>query len=739
MDIGFDFYFMGTRYFQLTPATRGVIGLGPLAPSVGTVNLNQIAASNAPLLAPFWNNNAFSPATGPNLRSTVVGTAPNRCFVFEWRLISTNSGYFTGGDLVFQTRLYETSGIVEYVYGNMALTAGNVSTTVTQAAIGLTMNTNLDNRLASVTDLTTYTNTFSANSVNNAVVSQQRSGTIAGFTGGRYFRYSPSLPLAPTSLTFSGVSNNSMTLNWTDNSNNEVGFAIYRSDDGGSTYNYITLVPQNINTFTQTLLNSGTNYLYRVIAVSEGGNSSTLTGNQTTTAATNIASTITGGNWSDPNTWVGGVVPSLTSNVTIADGATVVIDNLNATCNNLTVGQGASGILAYSSSNQAALFVNGNLTIAAGASFTSGTSNIQTHALTIGGFNNSGATGNLTVNGTLNLSGATSPTSGSGVITTFGGAGNATLSGTGSTCNFFSITVNKGIFPNPLQNPILDVTRVITISTPTVSNSRLNITSGTFKLSSASTLTPYNGSQTLVSTGGRLWLNHAACSVSQMSVGTLTGAGSPTINGELRIDNGTFAYGSGNNTMTFGTTAVVFNGVSTTFGSRLVMNGGTLNMFGAMAFTSSTTVQFVISGGAINIDVQSANLLSSATSAFNIGAATTVNWSGGTVTIVDPYAAAGTTAIVTIPTGGQKLVTGGTLQIGDGVSGTASAPLGNTTGYLISLITPVWNLVINNRTDLSNTRICRVAASTTNLVLNNVTVNSNAYLMLYFSCVRKHY
>jgi hypothetical protein len=729
MDIGFDFYFMGTRYFQLTPLTRGVIGLGPLVPSAATVNLNQVAASNAPLLAPFWNNNSFAPATGPNLRSTVVGTAPNRCFVFEWRLISTNNGYFTGADMVFQTRLYETSGIVEYVYGNMALTAGNISTTITQAAIGFTMNTNLNNRLASVNDLSSYTNTYNANQVNNAVVSQQRSGTIPGFSGGRYFRYTPSLPSAPTTLTFSGVTGNSMTLNWTDNSTDEVGFAVYRSDDGGATFNYITLVPQNITTFTQTLLTSGVNYQYRIFAVSEGGTSAALIGNQTTSTATTITSTTTGGNWSDPNTWVGGVVPTSLSNVTIADGATVVIDNLNATCNNLTIGQGASGSLVYSSSNQGALFVNGDVTISNGASFTSGTSNIQTHALTIGGFNNSGATGNLVVNGTLNLSSATSPTSGSGVILTFGGAGNAAISGTGSTCNFFSIIVNKGIFPNPLQNPMLDVTRVITISTPTVSNSRLIVTSGTFRISSASTLTPYNGTQTLVGTGGRLWLNHASCSVSQMNAGTLIGAGSPTINGELRIDNGTFTYGSGNNTMTFGTTLVTFNGVSTTFGSRLVMNGGTLNMFGAISFTSATPVQFIMTGGAINVDVQSANLLSSATTAFNIGANTSVNWSGGTVTIVDPYATTGSTAIAAFATGGQKIITGGTLQIGDGISGTASGPLNNITGFLINLATPVWNLVINNRTDLSGTRICRIASGT-NLVLNNVTVNSNGYLML---------
>ena len=728
MDIGFDFWFMGTRYFQLTPTVRGTVGLGPITVNSATPNLNQVVANTAPILAPFWNNNTFTPGIGRNLRTKLVGTAPNRCFVFEWRLI-TNSSYYGAGDMTFQMRLYETSGIVEYVYGNMAITTGSVSAIVNQAAIGFTVNNNLNNRLASVNNLSTYTNTFNPSFVNNAVVSQQAAGPIAGLSAGRYFRYAPAVPAAPTLLTFSGISNTSMTLNWVDNSANEVGFAIYRSDDNGATFNYITLVPQNVNTFTQSLLNPGITYQYRVVAVSEGGNSTNLTGTQASTAATVITSTVGGGLWSSATTWVGGIVPNINNNVTIANGATVIIDVLTATCNNLTVGAGVSGTLSYSSTSSATLFVNGNVTVSAGAIFNAGISSIQTHNLIIGGFANTGASGNLIVNGTFNLSSVTSPTSGAGVITTFAGQGNGSISGTGATCNFFAIVVNKGIFPNPLLNNQLDVTRIITINTPTTSTNRLTINAGTFRVSSASVLTPYNGSQTICNTGGRLWLNNAACSVGQMNAGTLIGAGSPTILGELRIDNGTFNYGSGNNTMNFNTSAVLFNGISTTFGSRLEMNGGTLNMYGAMAFTSSPAVFFNMTAGNINVDAQSANILSSGSTVFTINASTSVNWSGGTVTIVDPAAALTTTATVNIITGGQKNIRGGTLQIGDGISGSGSGPVNNSTGFLLNITAPIWNLVINARMDISNTRICRLGAGP-NLIYNNVTVNANSYLML---------
>ena len=290
--------------------------------------------------------------------------------------------------------------------------------------------------------------------------------------------------------------------------------------------------------------------------------------------------------------------------------------------------------------------------------------------------------------------------------------------------------VNKGIFPNPLLNNQLDVTRIITINTPTTSTNRLIITAGTFRVSSASVLTPYNGSQTICNTGGRLWLNNASCSVGQMNAGTLMGAGSPTISGELRIDNGTFNYGSGNNTMTFSTSAFVFNGINTTFGSRLTMNGGTLNMFGALTFASSPAVFFNMTAGNINIDPQSANILSSGSTAFTINASTNVIWSGGTVTIIDPPAALTTSATVSILSGGgQKNISGGTLQIGDGISGSGSGPVNNSTGFLLNITAPIWNLVINARTDISNTRICRLSAST-NLIYNNVTVNANSYLML---------
>ncbi len=725
MSIGFDFWFMGNRHNIITPQVRGNAGLG-LLPPFGTAplpNLNAVSTTTSPTLAPFWNQSAFTPATGRNIRSAVVGSAPNRCLVIEWRLLGQNASIAnTNPDFTFQMRLYETTGVIEYVYGTMVVPQNTTAGTL-QAAIGFTTLQNQLNTLASVTDLSTYTATTNPLSVNNAVVNQA-SGAITGLASGRFFRWTPLTPAAPTGLTFTGVTQNSTTLNWTDNATNEFGYAIYRSDDGGTNYNFITQTAQNVNTFTQTFLQPSTTYFYRVVAVTEGSRSANLQNSQTTTASGAIASTGAGGSWSSTTTWAGGIVPTITDNVTIADGSTVTIDIPNAYCNNLTVGSGASGILRYSATAPSSLFINGNATVANNGTFDCGTSSIQTHTLTIGGFPANGATGSLTVNGTFNMSTTTSPNSGAGVTVTFGGFGNGTISGSGATCNFYSVVVNKGNFTVASQNPMLDVTRVITINAPTNTLNRLTITSGTFRLSSATTITPYFGSSIICSGAGRLWLNNAGASISQVGYGTLIGAGAPTVNGELRIDNGTFNFGSGNNTMAFGTSTV--NGF--TVGGRLTMSGGTLNMLGAVSFTGSNQVFFTMSGGNFNINPQSANMLGTATTILTFGSSTNMIWSGGTVTIVNPHSREGGTSVTTTSFG-NKSITGGTLQIGDGISGLASGPLVNTTGFALNLASPIWNLVINNRTDLSPTRLCRLVTATP-VIYGNVTVNNNSYLML---------
>ncbi|HRO17909.1 MAG TPA: GEVED domain-containing protein [Ferruginibacter sp.] len=519
---------------------------------------------------------------------------------------------------------------------------------------------------------------------------------------------------APINFSITASLPTSFTINWEDNSTNETSFNVYRSFDG---VNY-TLINNTASTSTattgtgyslaQTSMLPGETYYYRIAAVTEL-ESAYLSGNHTTTGAgTTIFSTTTGGLWSQTGTWVGGVVPTAADDVVIADGATVTIDQNGLVCKNLTVGEGGASTLLYAGAvTTASLTVSNNVTVSANASFLSN-NGTGTKTLNIGGLDAAGAAaGNLTVNGTFDM--AASATN--HVTVNFRGVQAASISGSGPICNFRAIVVNKGTGTIASSTSVLNIDRVITQLAPTTTANFLTITAGVFKINSASVLTPYYGAQTVCASIGALWLNHAGASVSSVGTGTLTGPGTLTVSGWLTIDNGTFAYGTGATNLAFSNAA-----------SRLNMSGGTLNAFGTITFTSTASIQFNMSGGNINVDVQAA--ANATATAFSVGSATAVNWSGGTITIIDPHA--GTSFLsFSMPFSVSKVVTGGTLRIGDGISGTPGAA-GNTGGFGLSAGNTIRNLEINNRVDLSPTRMLRIAGNS--FIGGNIEIFPNGYV-----------
>jgi len=72
-----------------------------------------------------------------------------------------------------------------------------------------------------------------------------------------------------------------------------------------------------------------------------------------------ITSTATGGNWSTPSTWVGGVVPTAATDVVIK--GTVVHSNKKDACRNLTISKGAVLTTLSSNMNGWVIKVHGNL------------------------------------------------------------------------------------------------------------------------------------------------------------------------------------------------------------------------------------------------------------------------------------------------------------------------------------------------------------------------------------------
>src|SRR5262249_8403510 len=153
------------------------------------------------------------------------------------------------------------------------------------------------------------------------------------------------------------------------------------------------------------------------------------------TSPAGMITTAGSGNWSStvPGApWPGGVVPSSSDDVTIADGHTVTVDAA-ASCYSLTVGQGTSGVLRFESTTARPLTVVGAVSILPGALLASAASGTQTgHVLSIGG--------TLTNQGTLDFS--TNADQAAATLS-FTGGSNASLTGNGPITNVRAISAAK--------------------------------------------------------------------------------------------------------------------------------------------------------------------------------------------------------------------------------------------------------------------------------------------------------
>lgn len=289
-NIGFDFAFMGQAYTQFVANANGDMALGSSSTGLGLINdLTQ----PYPLIAPFWDDEATS-ATG-KVHYKVGGVSPNRVLTIEWKdmKIRYNS---TTTDGTYQARLYETTGVIEFVYG--AMNVGGGLTTAVTASIGFTFGTT-DNTFVAVDNLTAYTVTRLAvnEPATESLVNSSTAGPITALNSSvdgsrRIFTFTPSgPPNPPTNLTFSNVGVSSMTLNWTDSAN-DTGYAIYKSTDGVS-YTLMANLASDTVTYNATGLSANTLYYWRVYALSEGQFSTTLAGSQMTNTAVPLCGTKT--------------------------------------------------------------------------------------------------------------------------------------------------------------------------------------------------------------------------------------------------------------------------------------------------------------------------------------------------------------------------------------------------------------------------------------------------------------
>jgi uncharacterized protein (TIGR02145 family) len=98
---------------------------------------------------------------------------------------------------------------------------------------------------------------------------------------------------APTNLTATALNDSEIQLTWSDNCSFEDGYKLERSEDG-ATFTQIAELGANITEYTDTGLNYGTDYTYRVKAFTDENESGYATSNTTNTsfpAPTNLTAT----------------------------------------------------------------------------------------------------------------------------------------------------------------------------------------------------------------------------------------------------------------------------------------------------------------------------------------------------------------------------------------------------------------------------------------------------------------
>lgn len=286
---------------------------------------------------------------------------------------------------------------------------------------------------------------------------------------------------------------------------------------------------------------------------------------------------------------------------------------------------------------------------------------------------NGGIGGNVIVNnGTINFVTATYK-----VNTVFATIGNTAVSGSGTT-GFNNITVSMGAVANTL-----DVQSVVTMAAAT-SAPTLVLTSGTFKLSSASTLTAFGGNASSTANNipvlAGLFLNNTGANINWGTADANAATGAMIVLGNITIANGNLQV------------KARFDNAGT-----FTMSGGSLTIPSGFTITNASNPMLILKSATYNITGGSFNIAN-----YNTSSSTVVNNR-------DISVGADLTA------GTFNVTTQGTVYITSTSSG--SKKVGSITVGTGTTLSPTTNVAINGTLTLDG-GICDVTG-TNNLIFEN--------------------
>lgn len=672
INIGFDFWYIGVRYTSVSVSTNGFLDFSSntdngdaitddFGPSNSSFTSPSAIQGTLPSLAIMYDDLSVSSAgLISSIKYLTSGSAPNRVFTVEWIGLD-----FSGNptpDLNFQIQLFESTGVIKYNYGTM--TGGTANYSYTCGLNATTMSgspTNAQLKTQQTANTATFSNT------------QQNGLTTIPATNSQLV-FTPVVPANPGStLTFTSVGCSSMTLNWADWATNEVGYVIYNSTDNIN-FSFVTQTSAGATNTNITSLAPNINFYWKVYAVTEGSMSTALTGNRATTGGITKYSNNANASWNTAAHWSPAGVPSLCDNVIIKNGHTMTI-NTDAACNNLTVGEGASGSLLIGNNNSArTVIIGGDISVLNGGSLMTPIGSNVTHKLAIKGKINNSSTLNFRTDAN------------SSCDVTFNGSVSSSITGTGATTNFNKITLTIG-------SSNAD-SLYVSSSNFTAGADFLVINTGKFHLATSNTSSFVFANAFDIHSLAGITINNTNA--------TFDFQAGLSLEGKLKLIRGNLNIGNAAD-------------------ENLFINGGIFNMHNGAGLISGRLYTpnmahgsvFGMTGG--NLTLATSGSTSTTVAPFEIsGSGGVFNMSGGTIIIQrEGGTGAQNLGFVVTGTSGSN-VTGGTLQIGN-----ASTPAAQL--MQINTIAPIGNLLVN-----SANASAQLLGNSLN-VINDVTIASGSF------------
>jgi hypothetical protein len=178
------------------------------------------------------------------------------------------------------------SGIIEKItdtdYFSFTTLAGDITLSVSPAQYAGMLDAKLtlldsDGTTLATADTSslgeTISTSLSAGTYYLVVASEGNTGDLGQYTISGTIITSPDYVARPSGLS-AAATGGQVVLSWTDHASNETGFVVQRSDDGGSTWDDVGTASANATGYTDSTVDVGTAYKYRVKATGSAQDSS---------------------------------------------------------------------------------------------------------------------------------------------------------------------------------------------------------------------------------------------------------------------------------------------------------------------------------------------------------------------------------------------------------------------------------------------------------------------------------